>query len=619
MTCEYSRFLPIQSVTELHRVPGENAVSFISRTDGKRHLRKYNLATNVEWTLATEIEISVGFPGTVGNFAWGAKGDRAYFVGSKGSLETINPISTRQKRILTSDLVTSVAMSSSDSFGAITLDNRKVAIYKNESGADTFEVLFGADLKGDHFVADVSLGDQLIAFRYWHESTMPWYESRLFVLNLSGSVVWSFFNKGHMVSQPRFSPDGQKLAFVSSHRGNLSLYVVSQDWGIPLVISEPGYDYGSVDLGFGQKTFCWDHDSTGIYANRNERGFGRFIYHTAQGESKATEITKGFVDAPTCLHDSVVGIRSGARTPTQLVAIDVSEIANTEPKTKPPKRLLVPMHLSELEEKDLTEPILYSTSPNNALQKTPYPFEHLNSRVYPSSSGTAKGTILLLHGGPIGQTEVRFIPKIAYLNHMGLNVATIDPRGTTGYGIEFINALNGKWGIADLDDITTVITDLLKRKIIVEPLILMGGSAGGFLALKLAAARTHRVAGIIALYPVVDLGDVSLNTHRFEKNFNNVLVGGGSNQPEIMLKISPVSETEAVQCPVLILQGKDDTVVSSEVTRKYAERLSYSNSNVKCVLFENEGHGWSKNETALAELDLILAFAHENCGIEFTS
>ena len=98
-----------------------------------------------------------------------------------------------------------------------------------------------------------------------------------------------------------------------------------------------------------------------------------------------------------------------------------------------------------------------------------------------------------------------FMPRIAYWVGQGCRVLVVDHRGTTGHGRSFQQALNGHWGELDTLDVVAA-TSHAHAAGWGSPgnTIIMGGSAGGFVALNAAGTRPDLFAGVVALYPVVD-------------------------------------------------------------------------------------------------------------------
>ena len=134
--------------------------------------------------------------------------------------------------------------------------------------------------------------------------------------------------------------------------------------------------------------------------------------------------------------------------------------------------------------------------------------------------------VVHLHGGPTGQALADWNARVQWLVARGCAVLQPNYRGSSGYGRAYTQALAGRWGDRDVADTAAGIRHAVKEGWC-DPnrIVLMGGSAGGFTALLVAAKHPDLVHGVIALYPVTDLLDLAATTHRFESGYHLRLVG----------------------------------------------------------------------------------------------
>ena len=102
----------------------------------------------------------------------------------------------------------------------------------------------------------------------------------------------------------------------------------------------------------------------------------------------------------------------------------------------------------------------------------------------------------------------------------------------------------------------------------------MGGSAGGFTALNVAARHPDLVAAVVALYPVTDLLDLAATTHRFESGDLARLVGPLPESRDEYVARSPITHAALVRAPVLLLQGDEDRVVNPDAHRGVRRRAA---------------------------------------------
>ena len=102
----------------------------------------------------------------------------------------------------------------------------------------------------------------------------------------------------------------------------------------------------------------------------------------------------------------------------------------------------------------------------------------------------------------------------------------VDPRGTTGHGRTYQQALDGGWGRVDVDDAAVLLRHAHDAGWATPAsTVLIGGSSGGLTVLGVMADHPDLVAAGVASYPVSDLAALVEATHRFEAHYTETLVG----------------------------------------------------------------------------------------------
>jgi Dipeptidyl aminopeptidases/acylaminoacyl-peptidases len=126
-------------------------------------------------------------------------------------------------------------------------------------------------------------------------------------------------------------------------------------------------------------------------------------------------------------------------------------------------------------------------------------------------------------------------------------------------------------------------------------IVIFGNSAGGLTALNCLLSGSIFTAAICK-YPVIDLKDMHYNTHRFEKDYLNTLVGNYEKNYDDYINRSPINQINKIKKPILLFHGKKDKVISFKQTLKIQEILIRNNKYSEVMLFENEGHGFKNIE-----------------------
>ncbi len=433
-----------------------------------------------------------------------------------------------------------------------------------------------------------------VAWHAWAPPAMPWDTSTIVVADaVTGDVVARHGGTGVATQQPRFSPDG-RLAHLADRTGHLVVHVVDRDGSRPLR-DEP-FEHGTAAWGLGQRSWCWSPDGTSIAFCRNEAGHGRLcVADVATGA--VTELGKGWHGGLDWRADTLVAVRSGARTPTELVTYHL-------PSARPgvaTRRVLARGPVAGFDAAGLVEPELLDWTADDGLT--------LHGRLYVPDDGGDGRMIVWVHGGPTDQWAVTWNARIAAWVSRGWRVLVPDHRGSTGWGRQFQQALNGRWGEADADDVAAGVRAALERgRTRPGAVVGMGGSAGGFTVLNLVRRHPGLLAGAVVAYPVSDLAALDDTTHRFEAHANATLVGPRPRFEDRYRTRSPRAGAAALRVPLLILHGSDDPVVPVAHSRALADAVNDAGGSATLVVYDGEGHGWSRPATAADELARAEAF-----------
>ncbi len=207
--------------------------------------------------------------------------------------------------------------------------------------------------------------------------------------------------------------------------------------------------------------------------------------------------------------------------------------------------------------------------------------------------------IIKCHGGPTSHTVSLFNLEVQFWTSRGFAFLDVNYRGSTGFGKAYRQALEGGWGVLDVQDCLDSISYLIQRgDVLSEGVFAKGSSSGGFTALHMAMSGLLR--GCVSVYGVTDLVFLAEDTHKFEKHYLDFLVG----DKESCLRRSPVAYPQKITCPVLFLHGAADSVVPLI----QAERLLKELGQGELVVFAGEGHGFRFASTIQKCLDVELSF-----------
>ncbi|MDQ1431842.1 MAG: hypothetical protein QOF40_2444, partial [Actinomycetota bacterium] len=289
-------------------------------------------------------------------------------------------------------------------------------------------------------------------------------------------------------------------------------------------------------------------------------------------------------------------VRSGGRTAPQLTVLEPSS---------GDRRVLARGAPGELDAVDLPEPRAV-TWPGSGGATV-----HGLLWLPPEGDGVGPLPPLLVdvHGGPTDQSTVDWKPRIRYFVSRGWAVLSPNYRGSTGYSRDYERALDGAWGELDVAD-TVAGIEAAGREGWADAsrAAVMGGSAGGFTALLVAAHAPAVVRAAVSLYGVTDLFDLAATTHRFESRYLDRLVGTLPDAADRYRDRSPVTRAHEITAPALVLHGADDKVVPPSQAQLLVDSMRAAGAPVEHHVYEREGHGFSRVPTIVDSLTRIDTF-----------
>ena len=493
--------------------------------------------------------------------------------------------------------------------------NRLICVREDHTGPDQFPVntLISVDpldstdvriiVSGGDFYSNprISPDGNNLAFLTWNLPNMPWDGTELMVarLNEDGIPDSSRLVAGgreESVFQPQWSPAG-RLYFVSDSSGWWNIYRNGKTGNEP--ISPMAGEFGLPQWVFGMSTYGFITDDRIICAY--SRGG---VWHLAEIRPSQPPALRE-IEAP---FTDITGIRA---RPGQAVFLAASP---TDPSSviryDPDRRIFDTLRRASEIAFDhgylsLPEAIRFPTGDGVSGHGFFYPPRNLD---YNLPDGVLPPLIVITHSGPTSLAGNALNLKIQFWTSRGFAVLDVNYRGSTGFGRDYRHRLEGQWGVADVEDCVNGAEYLVHRgDVDGGRLIIRGSSAGGYTTLCALTFRDICKAGA-SYYGIGELESLARDTHKFESRYLDRLIGPYPERRDLYLSRSPINSVDCLSCPVIFFQGLDDRVVPPEQANMMIAALREKGIPVAFIFFEGESHGFRQADTVKRSLKAELKF-----------
>lgn len=220
--------------------------------------------------------------------------------------------------------------------------------------------------------------------------------------------------------------------------------------------------------------------------------------------------------------------------------------------------------------------------------------------------------VVLVHGGPGGQTRVGYSAMTQYLVNHGYVILGVNNRGSSGYGKTFFASDDGKHGREPLWDCVEAKKYLASLGYVDEKKIgIAGGSYGGYMVLAALAFKPQEFAVGVDIFGVSNWVRTLQSIPPYWESFRKSLykeIGDPSTDLENLRAVSPLFHADKIVKPLIVLQGANDPRVIKPESDEIVESIKKRNGVVEYVLFDNEGHGFTKKANEIRAYKSILDF-----------
>ena len=217
--------------------------------------------------------------------------------------------------------------------------------------------------------------------------------------------------------------------------------------------------------------------------------------------------------------------------------------------------------------------------------------------------------IVIGHGGPTTATKATLNPSVQYWTSRGFAVADVNYGGSSGYGREYRQRLDGQWGIVDVEDSINAARYLVRLgQADPDRLIIRGGSAGGYTTLAALTFHPGEFKAGASYYGISDVEVLAHDTHKFESRYLDTLIGPYPEDADRYRERSPIHFVDRLSCALILFQGLDDKIVPPNQSEMMANAVKRKGLPVAYLTFEGEQHGFRKASTIVRSLEAELFF-----------
>ncbi len=402
-----------------------------------------------------------------------------------------------------------------------------------------------------------------------------YFESAINAVDVATGEMREVTSTRGLWTSPSISPDGRTIAF-TGYEWSPQTYHVGEIHTIGIDGSgmrklTPGLDR---DIG----GILWDDDGTRFYFSVQDRGSANVYSATTGGDLRQLTDDVHMLSLTSAAGGTAVGVRSAPQAPGDVVRFDLE--AGTEPErlTRVNEDVLEGVVLGDLEE------VWYESTENTQVQGwliKPPGFDP--TRRYP--------LIMEIHGGPHGMYNVGFNWMFQNFAANDFVVLYTNPRGSTGYGTDFGNAIDDQYpGPRDLADLLNGVDEVVSRGYIDTDRMYVGGCSGGGALSSWVIGHDDRFAGAAVRCPVINwmsfagTADVAMWGYRRFRELP-------WENPDKWLRHSSLMYAGNVTTPTLLLTGELDLRTPMSQTEEYYQALKMVGVPTAIIRFNNEYHG----------------------------
>lgn len=416
-------------------------------------------------------------------------------------------------------------------------------------------------------------------------------DSEIYLFPLAGGEPKALTSRRGPDGNPMVSPNGRYVAYTGYDDQLFTFHLQSL-----YLMEASGADQKLLAGGFpsSPSQIEWAPDSSGLYYVMQEKGEAQLYFLPLKGGPKRmTSGTHVLTSVSLSQKGQAAAVRTSFHEPGVLVTFDL--------KAPGQMKTLVDLNSDVLEGRTLgAVEELWFTAPDGLKSQgwlvKPVGFE----------AGKKYPMVLYIHGGPWSMYNVAFNWAWQNFAANGYGVLYMNPRGSTGYGQEFVNGIQYSYPGKDYDDLMAGVDEALKKGWVDDQnLFVCGGSGGGVLTAWIVG-HTDRFRAAVSMRPVI-------NWHSFVGTTDGVSWYDQFRKkpwedPMEYAVRSPLHHVGKVKTPTMVMTGEADLRTPMTQSEEYYRALKVRKVDTLLVRMPDEFHGWRRPSHQVAQQLYLLAW-----------
>ena len=402
-------------------------------------------------------------------------------------------------------------------------------------------------------------------------------DSEIYAFDVSGGEPRRLTDRRGPDSNPQVSHQGDWIAYTGYDEQHFNAHISS----IYLMDSSGGSRrLWAGDLPSYVSGLKWASDDSGLYYEMGEAGSNNLFFVPVDGSPrKVTAETHSLGSVSIADNGVAAAVVSTPTRPGYLVTFRLDQPSQWQEVVDVNADVLEGIQLADAEE-------LWFTSADG-LRVQGWLIKPANfdpNKKYPM--------VLWIHGGPWVMYSVRFNWAFQNFSAEGYAVLFTNPRGSSGYGQEFVNGIHNSYPGKDHDDLMAGVDAALAKGWIDENnLFVCGGSGGGVLT-AWAVGHTDRFAAAVSMKPVINWLSFAGTTDI--PNWYGHFESYPWEDPMEYARRSPLHYVGNVTTPTMLMTGEADLRTPMSQSEEYYRALKILNKETLLVRMPGEYHGWRR-------------------------